>query len=60
MFSETLFIVLHLQVFRNLTFLLVFFALELRKRARQIENELDLKLVSFSKLGTSYSHRDER
>ena len=60
MFSETLFIVLHLQEFRNLTFLLVFFALELRKRARQIENELDLKLVSFSKLGTSYSHRDER
>ncbi|CAB3987803.1 Golgi SNAP receptor complex member 1-like [Paramuricea clavata] len=32
---------------------------ELRKRARQIENELDLKLVSFSKLGTSYSHRDD-
>nr|XP_006817928.1 PREDICTED: Golgi SNAP receptor complex member 1-like [Saccoglossus kowalevskii] len=31
---------------------------ELRKQARQLENELDLKLVSFSKLGTSYSHKD--
>ncbi|XP_046841432.1 Golgi SNAP receptor complex member 1-like [Xenia sp. Carnegie-2017] len=30
----------------------------LRKRARQIENDLDMKLVSFSKLGTSYIHRD--
>ncbi|XP_033099508.1 Golgi SNAP receptor complex member 1-like [Anneissia japonica] len=28
---------------------------DLRKQARQLENELDLKLVSFSKLGTSYS-----
>ncbi|KAM4620061.1 Golgi SNAP receptor complex member 1-like [Polymixia lowei] len=28
---------------------------DLRKQARQIENELDLKLVSFSKLCTSYS-----
>ncbi|XP_063964940.1 Golgi SNAP receptor complex member 1-like isoform X1 [Lytechinus pictus] len=27
----------------------------LRKRARQLENEIDLKLVSFSKLGTSFS-----
>uniref|UniRef100_A0A3B4X3G5 Uncharacterized protein n=1 Tax=Seriola lalandi dorsalis TaxID=1841481 RepID=A0A3B4X3G5_SERLL len=27
----------------------------LRKQARQLENELDLKLVSFSKLCTSYS-----
>lgn len=32
---------------------------ELRRKARQLENELDLKLVSFSKLGTSYSHRDD-
>ncbi|XP_041348639.1 Golgi SNAP receptor complex member 1-like isoform X2 [Gigantopelta aegis] len=28
---------------------------DLRKQARQLENEIDLKLVSFSKLGTSYS-----
>ncbi|XP_071848759.1 Golgi SNAP receptor complex member 1-like isoform X1 [Apostichopus japonicus] len=33
---------------------------DLRKRARQLENEIDLKLVSFSKLGTNYSsHRDD-
>ncbi|KAL8609058.1 hypothetical protein ACOMHN_059871 [Nucella lapillus] len=32
----------------------------LRKQARQLENEIDLKLVSFSKLGTSYSlHKDD-
>ncbi|KAK7088295.1 Golgi SNAP receptor complex member 1-like isoform X3 [Littorina saxatilis] len=32
---------------------------DLRKQARQLENEIDLKLVSFSKLGTNYStHRD--
>ena len=34
------------------------FSTELRKKARQLENEIDLKLVSFSKLGTNYSHRD--
>lgn len=28
---------------------------DLRKQARRLENEVDLKLVSFSKLGTSYS-----
>ncbi|XP_059173465.1 Golgi SNAP receptor complex member 1-like isoform X4 [Physella acuta] len=28
---------------------------DLRRQARQLENEIDLKLVSFSKLGTSYS-----
>ncbi|XP_074529290.1 Golgi SNAP receptor complex member 1-like [Halichoeres trimaculatus] len=33
---------------------------DLRKQARQLENELDLKLVSFSKLCTSYSSRDHR
>ncbi|XP_073674092.1 Golgi SNAP receptor complex member 1 isoform X1 [Garra rufa] len=34
---------------------------DLRKQARQLENELDLKLVSFSKLCTSYSSsRDSR
>lgn len=36
---------------------------DLRKQARQLENELDLKLVSFSKLCTSYSssnHKDSR
>ena len=30
--------------------------LDLRRQARHLENELDLKLVSFSKLGTSFSH----
>uniref|UniRef100_A0A8D2ICR7 Golgi SNAP receptor complex member 1 n=1 Tax=Urocitellus parryii TaxID=9999 RepID=A0A8D2ICR7_UROPR len=29
---------------------------DLRKQAQQVENELDLKLVSFSKLCTSYNH----
>ena len=34
---------------------------DLRKHARQLENELDLKLVSFSKLCTSYTtSRDGR
>ncbi|XP_042298472.1 Golgi SNAP receptor complex member 1 isoform X2 [Sceloporus undulatus] len=33
---------------------------DLRKQARQLENELDLKLVSFSKLCTSYSHSGSR
>ncbi|XP_014665795.1 PREDICTED: Golgi SNAP receptor complex member 1-like [Priapulus caudatus] len=28
---------------------------DLRRQARQLENEIDIKLVSFSKLGTSYS-----
>uniref|UniRef100_A0A8C7FCJ1 Golgi SNAP receptor complex member 1 n=2 Tax=Oncorhynchus TaxID=8016 RepID=A0A8C7FCJ1_ONCKI len=37
------------------------FRKNLRKQARQLENELDLKLVSFSKLCTSYSSsRDGR
>ncbi|BFZ04683.1 hypothetical protein BsWGS_07723 [Bradybaena similaris] len=32
---------------------------DLRRQARQLENEIDLKLVSFSKLGTTYSsHRN--
>lgn len=31
---------------------------ELRKESRRLENEIDLKLVSFGKLGSSYSHRD--
>lgn len=31
------------------------FISDLRKQARQLENEIDLKLVSFSKLGTNYS-----
>ena len=34
------------------------FSPELRKKARQLENEIDLKLVSFSKLGTNYSHHN--
>ncbi|KAK9536480.1 hypothetical protein VZT92_006255 [Zoarces viviparus] len=33
---------------------------DLRKQARQLENELDLKLVSFSKLCTSYSSSSSR
>ncbi|KAG8450427.1 hypothetical protein GDO86_002910 [Hymenochirus boettgeri] len=33
---------------------------DLRKQARQLENELDLKLVSFSKLCTTYSHSNNR
>ncbi|XP_069471344.1 Golgi SNAP receptor complex member 1 isoform X2 [Ambystoma mexicanum] len=33
---------------------------DLRKQARQLENELDLKLISFSKLCTSYSHNSAR
>ena len=33
---------------------------ELRKESRRLENEIDLKLVSFSKLGSSYSHKDSR
>uniref|UniRef100_A0A2K6LZS9 Golgi SNAP receptor complex member 1 n=1 Tax=Rhinopithecus bieti TaxID=61621 RepID=A0A2K6LZS9_RHIBE len=33
---------------------------DLRKQAGQLENELDLKLVSFSKLCTSYSHSSTR
>ncbi|XP_075052992.1 uncharacterized protein LOC142139357 [Mixophyes fleayi] len=33
---------------------------DLRKQARQLENELDLKLVSFSKLCTSYTHSNSR
>lgn len=37
---------------------LCFLFSDLRKQARQLENEIDLKLVSFSKLGTSYSHSD--
>lgn len=36
------------------------FLKDLRKQARQLENELDLKLVSFSKLCTSYSHSSAR
>ncbi|XP_003738479.1 Golgi SNAP receptor complex member 1 [Galendromus occidentalis] len=31
---------------------------ELRKQARHLENEIDLKLVSFSKVGTSLGSRD--
>ena len=36
-------------------YLVIFFVfVELRKQACQLENEIDLKLVSFSKLGTNY------
>lgn len=40
------------------SYFFVLFCIELRKKARQLENEIDLKLVSFSKLGTNFSHRD--
>uniref|UniRef100_A0A8C5AVJ2 Golgi SNAP receptor complex member 1 n=1 Tax=Gadus morhua TaxID=8049 RepID=A0A8C5AVJ2_GADMO len=41
--------------------MLFFVPTDLRKHARQLENELDLKLVSFSKLCTSYTtSRDGR
>ena len=33
---------------------------ELRKESRRLENEVDQKLVSFSKLGSTFSHRDTR
>ncbi|XP_022108858.1 Golgi SNAP receptor complex member 1-like isoform X1 [Acanthaster planci] len=36
------------------------FCSDLRKQARQVENEIDLKLVSFSKLGTSFSAHSDR
>ena len=36
----------------------VLLSTELRKKARQLENEIDLKLVSFNNLGTNYSHRN--
>ncbi|XP_075913851.1 Golgi SNAP receptor complex member 1 isoform X3 [Petromyzon marinus] len=32
---------------------------DLRRQARQLENELDMKLVSFSKLCTACTHRDQ-
>lgn len=35
-----------------------FSIIELRKQARHLENEIDLKLVSFSKVGTSLGSRD--
>lgn len=34
--------------------------IDLRKESRRLENEIDLKLVSFSKLGSTYAHRDDR
>ncbi len=33
-------------------------SIDLRKESRRLENEIDMKLVSFSKLGSTYSHRD--
>jgi len=37
------------------TWIVILLIVDLRKQACQLENELDLKLVSFSKLGTDYS-----
>ncbi|XP_075745882.1 golgi SNAP receptor complex member Gos28 isoform X3 [Rhipicephalus microplus] len=37
---------------------LVFLFSDLRKQARHLENEIDLKLVSFSKLGTGFGSRE--
>lgn len=31
---------------------------ELRRQSRKLESEIDQKLVSFSKLSTSYGHRE--
>lgn len=33
---------------------------ELHKESRRLENEVDLKLLSFSKLGSNYTQRDSR
>ena len=33
---------------------------ELRKESRRLEVEIDLKLVSFSKLGSSYAQRESK
>ena len=33
---------------------------DLRKRARQLENEIDIKLIAFSKLATSYGSSANR
>ena len=40
--------------------MLIFYGIDLRKESRRLENEIDLKLVSFSKLGSTYAHRDDR
>lgn len=34
--------------------------LDLHKDSRRLENEVDLKLLSFSKLGSNYTQRDSR
>ena len=39
-----------------LHFLITFLPSDLRRQARRLENELDIKLVSFSKLGSNISH----
>ena len=36
------------------------FISELRKESRQLENEIDVKLVSFSKLSSGFLRRDAR
>uniref|UniRef100_A0A8C5GXF4 Golgi SNAP receptor complex member 1 n=1 Tax=Gouania willdenowi TaxID=441366 RepID=A0A8C5GXF4_GOUWI len=41
-------------------FFFLIYLSDLRKQARKVENELDLKLVSFSKLCTSYSSESSR
>ncbi len=33
---------------------------DLHKESRRLENEVDLKLLSFSKLGSNYAQRDTR
>ena len=42
----------------SICYLFLFFS-DLRKHARQLENEIDLKLVSFGKLGTGFGSNRE-
>lgn len=43
---------------RKVVFVMIFLVLELRRESRQLENEIDAKLNSFSKLSSSFLHRE--
>ena len=43
---------------RKVAFITIFLVLELRRESRQLENEIDAKLNSFSKLSSSFLHRE--
>ena len=43
-----------------LIFLYCLCTTELRKESRRLEVEIDLRLVSFSKLGSSYAQRESK